>query len=210
MPIPPRIHTLLAVLAGGLGLGCEPNDPALAPSAAPPALAISDGAHGGNPHFYFLPPLVHTPAATGTFDPAVSPTVTICALTAGACGVTIATYTTSSGPGGEIVSLDAADKLYRLNWKTGDFALSDAVNYRIQVFAGSVSLGFADVDVARHASEFRDLSSGDVIGLVDGRTLPIKFRIETGVVGSILITPATADLEVGDTLQFAAVVLDPR
>jgi TolB protein len=212
-----RLITLSLVTLAAAGLsGCEDQDPTgtdlttpvEGPVSRAPSFAISDGAHGGNPHFFFLPSLVPAPSFTGTFDPAVAPTVVICALNGSACGSTIATYTTSTGPGGEVVKLQAAQEQYLVNWKTDEFALSDAVNYRIQVLVGQVLLGYADVDVAKHASEFKNPNTGDPIALLNGRTLPIKFRIETGIVGSIAVSPSSADIEVGETQQFQATVLD--
>jgi hypothetical protein len=209
--------SLVTLAAAGLA-GCGDQDPtstdpttsteATQAGSAAPSFAVSDGAHGGNPHFFFLPSLVPDPAPTGTFDPAVAPTVVICALSGSTCGSTIATYTTTTGPGGEVVTLQAALEQYMVNWKTDQFPLSDAVNYRIQVLVGQVLLGFADVDIAKHGSEFKNLNTGELIGLVDGRTLPIKFRIEAGIVGSITVSPSTADIEVGETQQFQATVLD--
>jgi Big-like domain-containing protein/WD40 repeat protein len=203
------LGTSLAACGDQDPTGTEMTNPAdEAPRIGGPALAISDGAHGGNPHFFFLPPLVPNPNPTGTFDPAVTPTVVICALSGSACGATIATYTTTTGPNGEVVKLQAADQLYQVNWKTDQFALSDAINYRIQVSVGKVMLGFADMDIAKHASQIKNLNTGEVIGLVDGSTLPIKFRIETGIVGVVTVSPSTADIEVGETQQFQATVLD--
>jgi Tol biopolymer transport system component len=218
----PRLGRLitrsLVTLAAAALAGCGDQDPtstdlttsteAPQTGSAAPSFAISDGAHGGNPHFFFLPSLVPDPSPTGTFDPAVAPTVVICALSGSSCGSTIATYTTTTGPAGEVVTLQAALEQYMVNWKTDQFSLSDAVNYRIQVLVGQVLLGFADVDIAKHGSEFKNLNTGELIGLVDGRTLPIKFRIETGIVGSITVSPSTADIEVGETQQFQATVLD--
>ena len=103
------LGTSLAACGDQDPTGTEMTNPAdEAPRIGGPALAISDGAHGGNPHFFFLPPLVPNPNPTGTFDPAVTPTVVICALSGSACGATIATYTTTTGPNGEVVKLQAA------------------------------------------------------------------------------------------------------
>jgi Tol biopolymer transport system component len=212
-----RLITLYLVSLAAAGLsGCENQDPTgtdlttpvEGPVRAAPAFAMSDGAHGGNPHFFFLPSLAPAPSFTGTFDPAAAPTVVICALNGSACGSTIATYTTSTGPGGEVVKVQAAQEQYLVNWKTDEFALSDAVNYRVQVLVGQVLLGYADVDVAKHASEFKNPNTGEPIALLNGRTLPIKFRIENGIVGSIAVSPSSADIEVGETQQFQVTVLD--
>jgi uncharacterized protein YjdB len=47
------------------------------------------------------------------------------------------------------------------------------------IVAGTV-LGYADVYMAENGKEARNTTTGDVIGLVDGRTLPVTFRIEVG------------------------------
>jgi hypothetical protein len=49
--------------------------------------AVLDGAHnGGNPHFFFLPPLVRNPHANGDFNPHLLPVVEICALRSDGAG----------------------------------------------------------------------------------------------------------------------------
>ena len=54
-----------------------------------PQTLLSDGAHGddGNPHFFFLPPIVPTPepGPQGEFNPDLNPTVQICEVVDGAC-----------------------------------------------------------------------------------------------------------------------------
>jgi hypothetical protein len=141
--------------------------------------AISDGAHNnGNEYFYFLPPIVKQPVPSGAFDGNQSPVVEVCALNGGTCVATVATFTTTSGPNDETVRVNSEAEYYGVNWRTGDFSLDDVLNYRIVVRVGTTILGFADVDVARNASEFKNLSTNDLIGLVEGRVLPIRFRIE--------------------------------
>jgi hypothetical protein len=176
-----RLPALLALaLLAGCTDGRTPVEPRDGPGA-PPALAIEDGAHtGGTPGFYFLPPIADQPNATGAFDATVEPRVVICEIHAGACTTTIATYSRTTGPGGETIAL--ASDHYQVLWRTDGFALSDLINYRIEAYLGTTRVGFADVDVARNASEFKSLATDDIIPLVNGRTLPIKFRIEQGIV----------------------------
>jgi hypothetical protein len=139
-------------------------------AVAPPSFAISDGARGGNAHFYFLPPMVSPPTYGGVFDASLSPVVRI---TQGSALVT---------------SLNAASdplaELYQANWRTGDFALDPTKPYRITVLVGAIELGFADVDLVATGRELRNVNTGDYIPLLDGRTLPIKFRIERGALPS--------------------------
>jgi hypothetical protein len=139
---------------------------------------ISDGAHGGNAHFYFLPPLVPAPTYTGTFDGTRSPVVDICPWDGIACGPSIATFTMTTGPGSETVRV--ADEHYIVNWHTDEFPLITHQMYRITVSVGGTDLGYADVVIAESGREAKSMTTGDTFGLKDGRTMPIKFRIEEG------------------------------
>jgi alpha-tubulin suppressor-like RCC1 family protein len=180
-----------------------------APHVSLPSFDIADAVRDYKSGFYWLPPMVRQPDASGTFDASLSPTVEICELVAGACGTIIATYTSTSGPGGELIRIQD-DQHYHVNWQTDEFALNDASVYRISVRAGdnNVLLGYADVQPVANGSALMKLDTDEFIGLVDGRTLPIKFRIETGVVGSIAVEPLEATLDPGGTQQFVAVVRD--
>src|SRR5688500_18574620 len=136
-----------------------------------PIFAISDGANGGaNPHFFFLQPIQPNPNPTfsGTFDSALSPTIRICALTGSTCsGADISTFSMTSTPP---IVLDVAQENYQVNWQTRGLNLSTSVNYRIQVFVGSVLLGFADVDVVRHSQQLESVPPG-FVGLLREKPL---------------------------------------
>jgi alpha-tubulin suppressor-like RCC1 family protein/uncharacterized protein YjdB len=206
-----RVALLSLLLAGcsdgALGPTALVQRPHLAPPGAAPIRDVSpgiqDGAHaGGNGHFYFLPPMAAAPTPAGTFDATQSPEVEICRYTATACtplAPAPARFTMTSGPGGATVRLDAAAELYVLNWNTQGFTLSTTDTYRIRVLVAGTELGHADVQVVNNGSELKELASGGRIGLVDGRTLPIKFRVEKGAVfkvptgGGTYQTPVTAD-----------------
>ena len=172
-------------------------------SGAEPLLAISDAAHGGtNQHFFWLPPLVSDPGVfNGAFNGAATPTVAICLLnsTGTECegtqpaGLPI-TFGMESSPGSETVRVVPDDELYIVNWHTDLYAVSPGPMYRISVVAGDTQLGFADVELAAKGSELRDIDSGETITLVDGRTLPIKFRLEDGV-------PIVISAEEGGTVE---------
>ncbi|HEX6041125.1 Ig-like domain-containing protein [Longimicrobium sp.] len=178
-----------------------------APGDAGPAQTISDAAHSGAvPGFYFLPPMVSSPAYSGTFDAGLQPRVEICQLAGTTCAVTIAQYTTTSGTGGELVKLTSG--AYQVNWHTNQFALDPTKTYRISVFVGTFRLGFADVDVVSSGKELKNVNTQEFIPLQDGRTLPIKFRIETGIAGQVIVSPDSAEVPVGGTQQFTATVLD--
>ena len=189
--------------AGGLVLilsGCSQDPPTVAtPPRAPVNFTISDALHSaGNARFFFLPPLVPQPNATGTVDATVSPVVEVCEWT-GACGPVIASFSTTGGTGASTVRLDQGTWL--VNWDTkacvtGPCTLDPAKTYRIRVLVAGVQLGFADVDVVSNGSQLKNVQTAEYIGLVNGRTLPVKFRIEVGAIHVIPTggggTPITA------------------
>lgn len=199
-----------AALALFVGIGACTGDAGspLAPDGQPQT-TISDAAHAGTvPGFYFLPPMVPAPSYSGTFDAGVQPRVEICELAAGTCATTIATYTRTSGTGGHLVTVNPSTHTYQVNWHTNQFNLDPARHYRISVYVGSFQLGFADVDVVSSGKELKNVNTQEYIPLQDDRTLPIKFRIETGIVAQVIVTPDSASVPAGGTQQFTATVLD--
>ena len=189
--------------------GCSDQALSTAPNASLPSFVIADAARDYKSGFYWLPPMVKQPAVTGIFDASLSPSVEICELVEGACGSVRATFTMTSGPGGEFVRVQD-DQHYHVNWHSDQFALSATGSYRISVRAGvnAVLLGYADVQPAANGSAFTNLDSDEIVGLVDGRTLPIRFRVETGIVGGIDVEPREATLEPDGTQQYLAAVRD--
>src|SRR5256885_2369985 len=173
-----------------------------------PRTTISDAAHSGVvPGFYFLPPMVPQPSFSGTFDANLTPSVVICELSGTTCGTTIATFSFGAS-GSDSVKVDAAGQQYSVNWKTSLYSLDTSKNYRISVYQGTFLLGFADVDVVGSNKDLKNVDTGQYIPLLDDRTLPIKFRIETGIVGQVVVTPASDSVNVGSTKQFTATLLD--
>jgi hypothetical protein len=155
----------------------------------PPSALLMDGAHNaGNAHLFFLPPLVKQPSVSGVFNPALKPVVVICQLDVGppplntptGCSPGVAPI--DPGP----VTADLAGQQYKVNWDTRQSGISVDKFYRIQVFGSSngLLLGFADVDPVNNGSGLKNVNTNEYIGLVDGRTLPIKFRIERGAFGT--------------------------
>ena len=193
-PISVSVALLFAV-------ACSDRSP-LAPPGGPQT-AISDGTQAtGNPDFFFLPPMVPNPGGdpnfdAGAFNPDLRPVVEVCRWTGTACAEVVAQFTTTGGLGSETIRV--ADEQYAVNWHTDLSNLDPAMTYRILVTVGSELLGFADVDVAASAKELRHLQTGEYIGLVDGRTLPIKFRIEDGA----LCDPPGSDACASETIVLA-------
>ncbi|HUF49472.1 MAG TPA: hypothetical protein VMN60_01480 [Longimicrobiales bacterium] len=148
-----------------------------------PSFDISDGANQGNRHFFFLPPMVAAPRYSGDFDGSLSPRVEICRGTAAPCASSdlVATFTTTTGPGSETIRVETASEEYVVNWHTDQFALTLDQTYRIRTLVAGTQLGYADVKIYGNGKAANGSTSTD-IALVDGRTLPIKFRIELGAV----------------------------
>ncbi len=194
-----RALTPLAVGTLVLLAGCLSEN--LTRSTDGPMYAVSDGAHHGNPDFFFLPPMFSSPSNDPNFEPtafngSLRPAVEICELgdPAGdpptrACvaGDPIKRF----APG--TVNVNLTDQQYSVNWDTKAQALNVNRFYRIEVLVGSTVLGFADVDPVSNGSQLKNVQTNEYIGLVDGRTLPIKFRIEDGALCGTDGTPCAAE-----------------
>ena len=189
----------LTIAAIGLSACGDPNaaDASLSPELR--RSAIVDGARGGVEGFYFLPPMVAQPSFSGIFDDTLEALVLICEPGDDACDAasshTHATVTASSGH-------------YHLNWDTRASGAEAGNTYRIRVIVGGVELGFADASLASNGREARTIDTDEFIALVDGRTLPIRFRIETGIPGALSVDPTEATLAPGEQLGLTATVVD--
>ena len=143
---------------------------------------ISDAVHqGGTAGFFFLPPLVPQPTFHGVFDDTLTPEVRIDErdATTGQVLRLVATFDRHGGLQGE--ALQVSSGAYHVNWHTNHSDLDPARRYRIRVLLGTQQLGFADVVVANNASGLINVDGRQFITLVNGRTLPLRFRIEQGV-----------------------------
>jgi hypothetical protein len=183
------VSSMVAGLATALlALSCDrgPTVPVQARLDAP-SRDISDAYHGdGNPRFRFLPPMVPARTNDGSFDASLWPIVDICVLRNGACATPlVATFTSTSGAGGQTLRVDAAEQQYVVNWNTSAFTLDLSATYRIRVRVVNTVLGYCDVRLVANGSVAKNATTGAEIVLVDGRTLPIKFRIDQGAVSVI-------------------------
>lgn len=189
------LHPLAATLALALLFGCEREPVAPTLSAPRPASDISDAVHGldGNPGFFWLAPMVAQPASEllGTFAPRLRPTVKVVCQevrpVGGECDPAVALMEVGVGSG---LVVDAEKYQVDIDIATAGLrpvSEGDTATYRILVLTDSLVevggpfvVGFADIQVASSGREARNLATGDVIGLVDDRTLPVKFRLEGG------------------------------
>ena len=210
---------LVVAVTTVFSVGCTKDQPVQPPTTGGPAFLISDGTHsGGNANFFFLPPLVPDPSGSsnldvGTFNSKLSPTVEICQLhddprqfptTACVDGAPV------FGP----MPMPLDGEQYHLNWDTKASPLQDNLFYRLIVRGTRQSkpLGFLDLDPV--SGGMKNLKTGEVVMFQDGRTLPIKVRIEEGAFGSTNpdhveqvvpshITTPTGTLDVTTTTGFA-------
>ena len=208
------MHARFAVSAAVLALGvaaCSDQQPPTSPSAAPvgeaPLFAISDAAHGGNPNFFFLPPLQPSPRKNpnfkrGGFNPNLVPKVKICdgrdTTAAGECVKPL----TKNGQPAVFTAVRGWDGLpdwvdpeqYHVLWQTRPYNLvADGKHaYRILVKVGSTLLGFLDlVPTNGLLSALRVSAGGTDIGWLDDWVVPIRFRIQNGALSTECTDPAS-------------------
>src|SRR5712692_4489622 len=178
---------LAVAISAVISVGCVKEQPVQPLGRAGPAYLISDGAHGGNAFFFFLPPLVPDSSAlfhAGTFSFHLSPVAEVCTLTGDpGSGSSVDCVMSGVNPvlvfGPATMALDVTNEQYQVNWDTqSPTPLDPSKFYRITVRgarAGTM-LGFLDVDPVDQG--MKNLKTGEVVSFQDGRTLPIKVRIE--------------------------------
>ena len=135
---------LLLCSAIAVSLSCsEASSPTIPEVDDNPTFLVQDALHnGGNAHFYWLPPVVTgAPSTIGEFDSTLSPTVEICEVGETGCVLTLATFTSSSGTGGEFVEVNPQAEYYRVFWHTADFNLEPDKTYRVSVEVYGIRLG---------------------------------------------------------------------
>lgn len=171
----------------------DPTGPGPQPRSVQSASGpIIDGMHGGNAHFFFLPPLGQKPKQKGEFNPNLSPVVEICELASNreACvapqppGLPLQFTMEGSGPG----AIRLEDEKYVLDWNTTGLTLDPAVDYRIRVLpvAGGDALGHIDFDLIEPdrnglRSRLKEAVRRGLVPVPIGVTVPIRFRIEQGI-----------------------------
>jgi hypothetical protein len=179
---------LAFLLVAAVALAACEGDRPVAPPDGPMAL-VSDGAHtGGNPDFFFLPPLVGNPSSEPTFEPGMfngrlHPVMSVHALPDDidppppACSGAV-----KREPA--VVSAVPNEEMYQINWDTDDANLTPGTPYRLCVWSSFANdklgtlLGF--VDIAPVTGGMKNVKTGDVFAYQDGRVIPVKFRIEQG------------------------------
>ena len=141
---------------------------------------VSDGAHGGgNPDFFFLPPLVGDPSSSPYFDPGafngrLQPVMAVfkgsdpCSLS----NVKKKVY----GP--VVVPVVLTEEMYHIDWNTDK--LKAGTLYRLCIFGSAAGKWLGFVDVTPVTSGLKNVQTGEVVKFQQGRVVPVKFRIEQG------------------------------
>lgn len=171
-----RMLRLLVFLAPVLTACHDSTGPLEPPSDLSNRGTIVDSRNGGSTGFYFLPPIGRPQEYSGTFDPSRSPVVEVCVLdNTTACSGLVARFSIE-GNGKERIRVDEPGEAYIVNWTTSaDLSLSSI--YRIRVLDRGAVAGYGDVMLLGSARSSRSVSP-DIIGIVRGSTLPIRFRLE--------------------------------
>jgi hypothetical protein len=180
---------LFFALAAAVVTGCD-DQPTSAPPSYRPSALISDANHGGeNKEVFFLPPLVPNPSGSpffkaGEFNPNLkSAVIRVCLVVSNACSQTVASF----GAGQTTGPITIASDHYLAVWHTDQSSPALVVGqpYRIEVFPdGDLSgppIAWADVAIVNTGKELKNINTNETIGLIDGRTLPIKVRLQNGV-----------------------------
>ena len=201
---------------------CRDQQQPVAPGPEPtadgvaPLFARSDGASGGNAHFFFLPPMVAAPSFSGVFDATLLGLlrVEVCRLSGSACqSPPLASFTSSGSSAYARIRMDAVRQFYLVYWSTA--GLDATPHYRVSVFAGQSPLGFADVDVVASSSQLPGVNRSQFVGVVRGQYLPIRFRVEQGAIVTntaptvVITAPAEgASFPVGSSVAFTGTASD--
>jgi hypothetical protein len=100
----------------------------------------------------------------------------------------VADFNRSGGTGNVAISYDPPSGSYQVAWNTDASVggLDPRRYYRLQVLlGGTLPTGFADLDPMQKGGEVRNLSTGEIVALLNGRTLPVRFRLETSAAALI-------------------------
>jgi hypothetical protein len=184
-----RLRSLAAALIPVIVAACTDATSPLAVGPPGPSFARSDGDHpSSSPSFSFLPPMVGNPGS-GSNVRGLSPVVDICAWDGTACTAAVAHFTTDRSStttthAGNSETVRESEHEYHVNWHTGRFHLKTGRIYRIRVSVCSEEVGFADVDVVGSGRDLKSVNPHDYVRVLDGQTLPIKFRIHQEGCGS--------------------------
>ena len=177
-----RRFAALACLSLFVMAACDRTEPTETLRTHVPSAVMLDGTSGGNPHFYFLGPLVRSPLSfPGTFNPNLTPTVEVCRTTAqdaaGHCMSLLVKYDRYTPAGGnQLVQVSMSDEAYGVEFRANNFSIPLNVPFRIVVMIGDQQLGF--YDMVKTSTGYRNATDNDLMNRTS--TFRIRFRIEDG------------------------------
>lgn len=178
-----RVLPLFFVLL--LALACSEAPVSPDRPAPRPSTSIVDGTDAApeSEHFFFLPPVVPTePEASDANDPDFLPhlVIEICEWTGSACVTPLVARLTAElppGRGGIDVETDEDPGHFVATWHARRRVVEPSTVYRVQVLAGTIELGHADVVIVEDAAEADGYDRSEFVPVVEGGTLPIRFRV---------------------------------
>lgn len=154
--------------------------------SAEPHASIADAIDAGNPYFRWLPPMgAGAPGARGALNESLLPSVEICEWSGAGtwsesdCAARARLTRTGSQPAGA-PEIDVVDDHFQADWDTDLFPVDHEKLYRLRVLVGTAELGHVDVAFGASGREARRKTATGILGVVHGRTLPVKFGISSG------------------------------
>jgi hypothetical protein len=140
----------------------------------------------GNQNVFFLPPLVKDPSTIpGTsyganpFQPGLPVEIEIACLTPAPPTSTTTYSCDNRGLPRTAAKLSTSDQQYMLNWDTKAPGFDGGFVFQIRVWIGSKEIAYADVLLVPNGNP-KNQRTNDDITLADGRTMPIKVRVQQG------------------------------
>ena len=185
----PIVRYSLLPLAVTLLVGaCQDQPSPLEPGGI--SALLSDGAHGGNPDFFFLPPLAGDPSSSpyfesGKFNGRLRPVMAVFKGT-DQCSVSNRKRMVY-GP--TVVAVSLTQEMYQIGWNTDN--LRAGTTYRLCIFGSAAGKWLGFVDLTPVSGGLKNVQTGQVIKFQQGRVVPVKFRIERG---ALSYDPAQPDV----------------
>lgn len=171
---------LAAALLIGVAGACQ-DLPTARRSVEGGSKEISSGTVGASQRqFFFLLRDLTPDAFQGTFDPSLSPEVTVCLWAAGACQATAAGPVSIGDKDAASLRVEPQRERYVFQWKPRASSLQPNAVYRLTVRVGGLQLGYLDMATGRKQRDLREINRREFLPLRVGSPVTVAFRIEQG------------------------------